>query len=32
VLSRINPSKQKMFNIVNAAMSVLAQHLTNPSL
>jgi hypothetical protein len=32
VLSRINPSKQKMFNIVNTAMSVLAQHLTNPSL
>lgn len=32
VLSRINPSKQKMFNIVNTTMSVLAQHLTNPSL
>lgn len=30
VLSRINPSKQKMRNIVNTAMSVLDQHLTNP--
>lgn len=30
VLSRINPSKQKMRNIVNTAMSVLDQHLLNP--
>lgn len=30
VLSRINPSKQKMRNIVNAVMSVLDQHLTKP--
>ena len=29
VLSRINPSKQKMRNIVNTAMSVLDQHLSS---
>ncbi|MBL4582802.1 MAG: TetR/AcrR family transcriptional regulator [Gammaproteobacteria bacterium] len=31
VLSRTNPSKQKMRNIVNTAMSVLDQHLVNPT-
>jgi len=30
VLSRINPSKQKMGNIVNTAMSVLDQHRASP--